>query len=100
MEPTGSGRRYFVTIEAAGEEALHALGGRGLDLFRSTVAVAAALDPSAPSRASVGGLLSLDEAEALVREGYRVTLDEPAERRANAPRQVIGFEQWLRELEG
>jgi hypothetical protein len=74
-----------------------------MDLFRGTAVRAAlglrAAEPGAAPALAVGGLLTLGEAERLVVDGYRVTLEEEASQRARAPRQVIEFEQWLRETE-
>jgi len=96
-------RRFFATIEAPDERALRALQTRGLDLFRGTAlraaAVLGAAAPGAQALPTTGGLITLTEAEQLVLDGYRVTLDEEASRRARAPVQVIEFDQWLRELE-
>lgn len=73
-------QRYFVTIAADDRAALQRLSRRGLDLFRT----------SAEERdrgAVVDGHVSVDEALALVDDGYTVTLRPAAE---VAPLEIAG----------
>lgn len=95
--------RYFVEIEAPGRRALVDLGKLGLDLFRhSTVTVAsnvrAAAATNAPVNMTIEGLLDMNQVEKLVKAGYVVTVKEEASRHTSAARNVIDFEQWLKEM--
>ncbi len=98
MEPNTSPRRFFVRIEAADQAAASALRNYGLDIFRATAVRAAAaqraaLDAgAAPGPLTLDGLLTLQEVERLVLEGYRVTIDGEAGRGRPA---VVEFDEWL-----
>ena len=105
MEPSSNDRRFFVRIEAADEQALSALRGYGLDVFRASAVRAAAAQRAAraaraaPPPLSVDGLLTLEEVERLVLDGYRVTIESLASRRARGRIEVVEFEEWLKGME-
>lgn len=98
-------RRFFVRIEARDEKALVALRKYGMDLFRASAVRAAAamrtaLEAGAPSPPlAVEGLLTLAQVERLALEGYRVTIDGEASRRAGGRVEVVEFEDWLKGME-
>ncbi len=123
MEPKETARKFFVTIEARSDKELIELRRYGLDLFRASAVRAAAtlraaraaapakgakrakgakgaqpMEPAQPL--SVEGLLTLPEVERLVLDGYRVTLEEEASRRARGRLEVIEFDEWLKGMEG
>jgi len=120
-------RRFFVRVFASDRRTLAALQGYGLDLFRGTTVAArvamrlraAAVETQAVARTEPGeggapadsmgalqdmpwidGLLTLEEIERLVVDGYRVLINEDADRRARARTETIEFEEWLKGMEG
>ncbi|WP_280405517.1 M14 family zinc carboxypeptidase [Nocardia brasiliensis] len=60
-------RRYFVEVSAESAAAMRALSGRGLDLFRATVA-------GAGDAVTIAGYLSVAEIGGLAEDGYTVTV--------------------------
>jgi hypothetical protein len=120
-------RRFFVRVFAPNRRALVGLRGYGLDLFRATaVAAQAAIRAQAVAGGEEGafagsptaedgtpadsldsltgapwvdGLLTLEEIERLVVDGYRVLVNEDADKRARARTETIGFETWLKGME-
>ena len=105
---SGGGGRYFVTVIAAGRDALVALRQHDLDLFKPTARPAGPAPGAAGGAAGAGefrvdGLLTLEEIGRLVGAGYRVLVRESATQKARgqiaagaAPGGAIGFEQWLK----
>jgi hypothetical protein len=121
-------KRFFVRVFAPSRQALRALQEYDLDLFRGTsVASRAALRTRAVDEKrerasrraealattaldrqaevlfnspSIEGLLTLDQIERLVVDGFRVLIDEDADRRARARTETIEFSEWLRGMEG
>lgn len=83
-------RRYFVRIYAANRRALVDLQAYGYDLFRAT---SRELPESGPA---VDGLLTLEQVERLVLDGYRVLIEEESSRRARARQEVSDFDDWLK----
>ena len=120
-------KRFFVRVFAPDRQALRALQAYDLDLFRGTsVATRAALRARAPDgqnvrinregeavpetaferqaevlldAPSIEGLLTLDQIERLVVDGYRVLVDEDADRRARGRSETIEFAEGLRGME-
>ncbi|WP_378740936.1 M14 family zinc carboxypeptidase [Nocardia brasiliensis] len=60
-------QRYFVQVSAASPDAMRVLSGRGLDLFRATVA-------ATEDAVTIGGYLSAEEIAGLAEDGYTVTV--------------------------
>jgi hypothetical protein len=112
-------RRFFVRVFSADAAGLAPLAGSGLDLFRATAVGAkaslrtavqrSAMKPEAEgpddsieslaSYAYIDGLLTLEEIERLVVDGYRVLLNADADRRARAQTETVEFEEWLKGME-
>jgi hypothetical protein len=105
MEPTSKARRFFVRIEAPDAKALSQLRGQDLDLFRGSAVRAAAAQRlaraagAATAPLAVEGLLTLEEVERLVIDGYRVTLEAEASQRARGRAKVVEFDEWLEGME-
>jgi hypothetical protein len=120
-------KRFFVRVYASDRQALRALQAYDLDLFRGTaVAARAAMrrraerpessetgrEEEVPATAlerqtqalldapSIEGLLTLDQIERLVVDGYRVLVEEDADRRARGRAETVEFAEWLRGMEG
>lgn len=93
-------RRYFVRIEAHNKRALAQLGHLGLDIFEEVAAQAleAQRAEAVPYSYQVGGLLNMEQIEQLALNGYRITIEEEASKRARAATTVIDFDQWLKEM--
>lgn len=87
--------RYFVVILARDAAALRALQEFELDVFPQTARAGAAKEFAF----SIDGLLSMEEIERLVKEGYRVHVEDAAERRARGPENVIDFPDWLQGMQ-
>ena len=85
--------RFFVTVIASSKRALIQLQKYGFDLFQPTA--------RAKSEAvyTIEGLLTMHEIIRLVKDGYRVQVEEPAEKRAHAQSDVISFGEWLNVVE-
>lgn len=84
--------RYFVTVTADSPAELRRLSGRGLDLFM----------PTAHRKGKVSiieGLLTLEEVGALVKDGYRVSVDATMESRARATSATTTLDAWLNAME-
>jgi hypothetical protein len=88
--------RYFVTVYARGADELRALQQHGLDLFAQTARKARG---RMTHPYSIEGLLSLAEAETLVRQGCRVLLEDPVEARSCVSGQTAEFADWLRQMQ-
>ncbi len=121
-------KRFFVRVFAPNRQALRALQAYDLDLFRGTsVASRSVLRTRAEnqdgtrtssegdttpqtglerqaevmlSAPSIEGLLSLEQIERLVVDGYRVLVEEDADRRARGRSETVEFAEWLRGMEG
>jgi hypothetical protein len=95
--------RYFVVVMARNADALRALQKFDLDVFAQTAKQAASPKQAATDKPStnsefpfsIEGLLSMEEVEALVKDGYRVLVEDPAEKRARGASEVGDFSQWL-----
>jgi hypothetical protein len=83
---------YFVVIYAEDPASLRSLQKYDLDVFPQTA-------KKKPGRQqysySIDGLLTLAQVEEVVRAGYRVEIQDPAEKRARAAQNVTEFPQWL-----
>jgi hypothetical protein len=73
-----TGGRFFVTVIAPGEGELRQLQSHGLDLFQPTATVAD------DGRATIEGLVTLEDVGRLVHDGYTVVVEDPMEARARA----------------
>lgn len=89
----GVAERFFVTVVAAGAQELRDLQRYDFDLFQAT----ARLD--AGDQAAIEGLLTLEQVGQLVKDGYRVVVEDEMEKRTIDRHEVVEFEQWLRDAE-
>lgn len=91
--------RYFATIFAPSRKALLRLREYGLDIFEVTAREAKDGDAKAAETEepgySVEGLLTLEQVGRLAKDGYRVRVDDAADKRAHGRRQPIEFDEWL-----
>jgi hypothetical protein len=87
--------RYFVVILARDAAALRALQAFELDVFPQT----ARGDVGKEFGLTIDGLLTMQEIERLVKEGYRVQIEDAAERRARGAENVIEFPEWLQRMQ-
>jgi hypothetical protein len=85
-------RRFFTTIHAPDRASFLRLDQYDFDLVHGTARMRKP-DPT------MEALLTLDEVARLVEDGYRVTVEEEASKRARARTQRIDFPEWLREME-
>jgi hypothetical protein len=85
--------RFFVTVVAKSKDALLNLREYELDLFRQTSKV------TEREEYVIDGLLSLEEIERLVRDGYEVAVRRHAEQRTPAQTEIVSFQEWLDRLE-
>ena len=88
--------RYFVTVYARTADDLRRLQQHGLDLFGQTAKKARS---RVPYPFSIEGLLTTEQVETLVKDGYRVTLEEPAEARSHAAADTVEFSAWLERMQ-
>jgi hypothetical protein len=87
--------RYFVVILAPDAAALRALQAFEFDVFPQT----ARGDAGKDFGFTIDGLLTMEEIERLVKEGYRVHIEDAAERRARGAENVIEFPEWLQRMQ-
>lgn len=85
--------RYFVTISATSENKLRCLCEYDCDLFAAT---SKRVDDE---HFSIEGLLTLDEVSRLVKDGYRVTVEDRAEKRAQGRAESVEFNEWIKGME-
>jgi hypothetical protein len=83
--------RFFVKILAADAVALRRLQKFDFDLFRPTARV------TKDKRATIEGLLTMDQIEKLVLDGYQVLVEEEVSKRAHGRRQILTLEEWRAE---
>ena len=88
--------RYFVVVLARDAASLRSLQKFELDLFPQT-AKQSHREKDFPF--SIDGLLSMSDVEKVVKAGYRVLVEEPAEKRARAAVDVGDFPQWLKGMQ-
>ncbi|HYV04355.1 MAG TPA: hypothetical protein VFB82_07210 [Blastocatellia bacterium] len=86
-------RKFFVTVIAQSKRALVDLQKYDLDVFQPTAR------SNERKEFTIEGLLTMEEVERLVEGGYRVLVEEESSKRARAPREVIGFEEWIKGME-
>lgn len=83
---------YFVIVYAPTPDSLRALQKFELDVFPQT-------SKRNPGREeypySIDGLLTIEQVEKIVKAGYRVEIQDPAEKRMRAVGNVTEFPQWL-----
>jgi len=82
-------RRYFTTVVARTSQLLRDLAEEGLDLFQATA------KETEDGRFTIEGLLTIEEVQRLVDEGYEVVVHEEASKRARAQTEKIDIGQWL-----
>ena len=112
-------RRFFVTVVAPERSRLQRLRSYDLDLFRETAkmtekteSVLRAVREAAPQETyqptgqtsqrqefSIDGLLSLEEIDRLVEDGYQVLVKERDLKRSRAVTEGIEFQSWLQGME-
>ncbi len=80
-------RRFFVTIRARNRSDLVELQKYEFDLFQAT----AELDKE---QTAIQGLLTLEQIERLVVDGYKVLVEEESSKRSRA-HEVTSLKQWL-----
>jgi hypothetical protein len=85
--------RYFVVVFARDPDAMRGLQRFDFDLFAPT-AKRSGRDKEYPF--SIDGLLSTEEIETLRQAGYRVQVQDPAEKRARGAQAPAEFSQWMR----
>jgi hypothetical protein len=85
--------RYFVVVFARDPDAMRGLQRFDFDLFAPT-AKRSGRDREYPF--SIDGLLSTEEIETLRQAGYRVQVQDPAEKRARGAQAPAEFSQWMR----
>ena len=88
--------RYFGVIFARDADAIRSLQKFELDVFPQT-AKKSDRDPDFPF--SIDGLLTTAEIEAVVKAGYRVQVQESAEKRTQAAEVPAEFRDWLQGME-
>ena len=88
--------RYFVTVYASSVDGMRLLQQHGFDLFAQTAKKARARVPYA---FSIEGLLTTEEVEKLVKDGYRVLLEDPVEARSHVSGQTAEFADWLERMQ-
>lgn len=88
--------RFFVTVYARSADDLRRLQKYGFDLFAQTAKKARA---RTQHPFSIEGLLTTEEVETLVKEGYRVLLEDTVEARSHTTGDTIEFADWLESLQ-
>jgi hypothetical protein len=83
--------RYFVKVIASDATSLRRLQRFDFDLFQATAR------HSQDKRATIDGLLTMDEIEKLVLAGYQVLVEEESSKRAHGQREIMTLEQWRAE---
>jgi hypothetical protein len=83
--------RFFVKVYTQSKRALLDLQKYELDLFRSTARSAG------PTSFDIDGLLTMEQVERLVRDGYSVLVEHHETSRSRAAREIAEFPQWLAE---
>ena len=83
--------RFFVRVFAANPLALRRLQKFDFDLFQPTAR------QTEDKRASIDGLLTMEEIEKLVLDGYQVLIEEEASRRAHGQKETMTVEEWRAE---
>jgi hypothetical protein len=84
--------RYFVTVYARSKDDLRKLQKHGFDLFAQTARQDA---KKKDFGFSIEGLLATGEIETLIKEGYRVLVEDTMEARTQAALGTLEFDDWL-----
>ena len=83
--------RYFVQVGASSKQALTKLQAYDFDLFRHTAR-------QTPEKAfKIDGLLTAEQAEQLVKDGYTVLMQQESSLGAQGASEVIELPEWLAE---
>ena len=83
--------KYFVQVGASSKEALAKLQTYDFDLFRHTA-------KQTPEKAyKIDGLLTVEQAERLVKDGYTVLVQQESTMGAQDASEVIELKDWLAE---
>lgn len=95
--------RFFVTVYAKGADDLRRLQKHELDVFAHTAKkVDAHAEGSPAAKAGFGfaieGLLSSPEVETLVKDGYRVLVEDTVEARSQPSGKAAEFADWLERM--
>jgi hypothetical protein len=88
--------RYFGVIFARDADAMRSLQKFELDVFPQT---AKRSDRDKDFPFSIDGLLTTAEIETVVKAGYRVQVQEAAEKRSRAAESPAEFSQWLQGMQ-
>jgi hypothetical protein len=83
--------RFFVRVFAANPLALRRLQKFDFDLFQPTAR------RTEDKRASIDGLLTMEQIEKLVLDGYQVLIEEEASKRAHGQKEIMTVEEWRAE---
>ena len=86
-------RKYFATVIASSKRALLDLQKHDLDLFQPTSKI------NDRKEFVIEGLLTLDDVAKLVESGYQVLVKEESSKRARANREIVEFQQWIKQME-
>jgi hypothetical protein len=84
--------RYFVTVYARSADDLRKLQKHELDLFAQTARQDA---KKKDFGFSIEGLIATGDIETLIKEGYRVLVEDTMEARTQAAQSTIEFSDWL-----
>ncbi len=83
--------RYFVQVSASSKKALAKLQSYDFDLFRNTAR-------QTPDKVfKIDGLLTTEQVERLVKDGYTVLMQQGSSLSAQNTNQVIELPDWLAE---
>ena len=83
--------RYFVKVIAPDAVSLRRLQKFDFDLFHPTAR------QTEDKRATIDGLLTMEQIEKLVLAGYQVLVEEESSKRAHGQREILTFEEWRAE---
>jgi len=82
-------RSFFVTVIAPTRRSLLKLREYGLDLFRPTAKV------TERKEYTIDGLLTLEQVEHLVIDGYQVLVKEESSQKARGRTETVDFKEWI-----
>jgi hypothetical protein len=85
--------RFFVTIIAPNRRALSRLQEYDLDLFQPTSKI------NERKEFTIEGLFTLEQVGRLVKDGYRVVVEEESSKRERAKSGGIEFINWIKGME-
>lgn len=87
-----SERRYFSTVVTRTRQSLRDLAEEDVDVVQATA------KERGDGKYTIEGLLTIDEVQSLVDNGYEVVVHEEASKRARAQSETIEFDQWLGDM--